>query len=134
MTSNLGSEHILNGNTDQVMKDVREHFRPEFINRIDEVIVFNPLTKEAIGHILNKIIKEIENRLKDINLKINLTDKAKEQLIEDGYDINYGARPLKRLVSRTIETMLSKKIIAGEIKPNDTITIDYENNNYIIKN
>ena len=134
MTSNLGSEHILNGNTDQVMQDVREHFRPEFINRIDEVIVFNPLTKEAIGHILNKIIKEIENRLKDINLKINLTDKAKEQLIEDGYDINYGARPLKRLVSRTIETMLSKKIIAGEIKPNDTITIDYENNNYIIKN
>ena len=101
MTSNLGSEHILNGNTDQVMQDVREHFRPEFINRIDEVIVFNPLTKEAIGHILNKIIKEIENRLKDINLKINLTDKAKEQLIEDGYDINYGARPLKRLVSRT---------------------------------
>ena len=134
MTSNLGSEHILNGNTDQVMKDVREHFRPEFINRIDEVIVFNPLTKEAISHILNKIIKEIENRLKDINLKINLTDKAQEQLIEDGYDINYGARPLKRLVSRTIETMLSKKIIAGEIKPNDTITIDYENNNYIIKN
>ena len=133
MTSNLGSEHILNGNTDQVMKDVREHFRPEFINRIDEVIVFNPLTKEAISHILDKIIKEIENRLKDINLKINLTDKARRQLIEDGYDINYGARPLKRLVSRTIETILSKKIIAGEIKPNDTITVDYNNNNdYII--
>jgi len=133
MTSNLGSEHILNGNTDQVMQDVREHFRPEFINRIDEVIVFNPLTKSAIGHILDKIINEIENRLKDINLKINLTDKAKEQLIDDGYDINYGARPLKRLVSRTIETMLSKMIIAGEIKPNDTVTIDYENNNYIVK-
>ena len=132
MTSNLGSEHILNGNTDQVMKDVREHFRPEFINRIDEVIVFNPLTKEAISHILDKIIKEIENRLKDINLKINLTDKARRQLIEDGYDINYGARPLKRLVSRTIETILSKKIIAGEIKPNDTITVDYNNNDYII--
>ena len=132
MTSNLGSEHILNGNTDQVMKDVREHFRPEFINRIDEVIVFNPLTKEAISHILDKIIKEIENRLKDINLKINLTDKARRQLIEDGYDINYGARPLKRLVSRTIETILSKKIIAGEIKPNDMITVDYNNNDYII--
>ena len=133
MTSNLGSEHILNGNTDQVMQDVREHFRPEFINRIDEVIVFNPLTKSAIGHILDKIINEIENRLKDINLKINLTDKAKEQLIDDGYDINYGARPLKRLVSRTIETMLSKMIIAGEVNPNDTVTIDYENNNYIVK-
>ena len=134
MTSNLGSEHILNGNTDQVMKDVREHFRPEFINRIDEVIVFNPLTKDAIGHILDKIIKEIENRLKDINLKINLTDKAREQLIEEGYDINYGARPLKRLVSRTIETMLSKLIIAGQIKPNDTVTIDFQDENYKVTN
>ena len=133
MTSNLGGEHILNGNTDQVMKDVREHFRPEFINRIDEVIVFNPLTKDAIGHILDKIIKEIENRLKDINLKINLTDKAREQLIEEGYDINYGARPLKRLVSRTIETMLSKMIIAGQIKPNNTVTIDYQNDNYLVQ-
>ena len=133
MTSNLGSEHILDGNTDLVMKDVREHFRPEFINRIDEVIVFNPLTKDAIGHILDKIIKEIENRLKDINIKIDLTKKAKEQLIEEGFDINYGARPLKRLVSRTIETMLSKMIIAGQIKPNNTVTIDYQNDNYLVQ-
>lgn len=133
MTSNLGSEHILDGNTDLVMQEVREHFRPEFINRIDEIIVFNPLTKDAIGHILDKLINEIENRLKDINLKINLTDKAKAQLINDGYDINYGARPLKRLVSRTIETMLSKKIIAGQVKPDDIVTIDYQDNNYMIK-
>ncbi|MDD6756896.1 MAG: AAA family ATPase [bacterium] len=133
MTSNLGSEHILDGNTNLVMQEVREHFRPEFINRIDEIIVFNPLSKEAIGNILDKIIKEIENRLKDINIKINVTERAKEQLINDGYDINYGARPLKRLVSRTIETMLSKKIIAGQIKPNDTAIIDYEDDNYMIK-
>lgn len=133
MTSNLGSEHILDGNTDLVMKEVREHFRPEFINRIDEIIVFNPLTKDAIGHILDKIIAEIENRLKDVDLKINLTDKARTQLINDGYDINYGARPLKRLVSRTIETMLSKKIIAGQVKPDDIVTIDYQDNNYMIK-
>lgn len=133
MTSNLGSEHILDGNTDLVMQEVREHFRPEFINRIDEIIVFNPLTKDAIGHILDKIIAEIENRLKDVDLKINLTDKARTQLINDGYDINYGARPLKRLVSRTIETMLSKKIIAGQVKPGDTVTIDYQDNNYMIK-
>ena len=105
----------------------------EFINRIDEIIVFNPLTKDAIGHILDKIIAEIENRLKDVDLKINLTDKARTQLINDGYDINYGARPLKRLVSRTIETMLSKKIIAGQVKPGDTVTIDYQDNNYMIK-
>ena len=130
MTSNLGSEHILDGNTSQVMQDVREHFRPEFINRIDEVIIFNPLSKAAIKDILDKIIQEIEVRLKDINIKINLTGNAKQQLIDDGYDINYAARPLKRLVSRTIETMLSKLIISGEIKPNDTVTIDYQNNNY----
>ncbi len=134
MTSNLGSEHILDGNTDLVMQEVREHFRPEFINRIDEIIVFNPLSKEAIAKILDKIIHDIEKRLADVNLKINLTDKAKDELINTGYDINYGARPLKRLVSRTLETMLAKMIIEGKIKPNDTITIDYENNNYIIKN
>ena len=134
MTSNLGSEHILDGNTDLVMQEVREHFRPEFINRIDEIIVFNPLSKEAIAKILDKIIHDIEKRLADVNLTINLTDKAKEELINTGYDINYGARPLKRLVSRTLETMLAKMIIEGKIKPNDTLTIDYENNNYIIKN
>ena len=134
MTSNLGSEHILDGNTDLVMQEVREHFRPEFINRIDETIVFNPLSKEAIAKILDKIIHDIEKRLADVNLKINLTDKAKEELINTGYDINYGARPLKRLVSRTLETMLAKMIIEGKIKPDDTVTIDYENNNYIIKN
>ena len=134
MTSNLGSEHILDGNTDLVMQEVREHFRPEFINRIDEIIVFNPLSKEAIAKILDKIIHDIEKRLADVNLKINLTDKAKDELINTGYDINYGARPLKRLVSRTLETMLAKMIIEGKIKPNDTVTIDYENNNYIIKN
>ena len=134
MTSNLGSEHILDGNTDLVMQEVREHFRPEFINRIDEIIVFNPLSKEAIAKILDKIIYDIEKRLADVNLKINLTDKAKDELINTGYDINYGARPLKRLVSRTLETMLAKMIIEGKIKPDDTVTIDYENNNYIIKN
>ena len=134
MTSNLGSEHILDGNTDLVMQEVREHFRPEFINRIDEIIVFNPLSKEAIAKILDKIIHDIEKRLADVNLKINLTDKAKDELINTGYDINYGARPLKRLVSRTLETMLAKMIIEGKIKPNDTVIIDYENNNYIIKN
>jgi len=133
MTSNLGSEYILDGNTNQVMKEVREHFRPEFINRIDEIIIFNPLSKEAISYILDKIIHDIETRLSDINIKINLTAKAKNQLIEDGYDINYGARPLKRLVSRTLETMLSKMIIEGKVKPNDTINIDYQNDNYLIE-
>ena len=130
MTSNLGSEHILEGNTNLVMTEVRNHFRPEFINRIDEIIVFKPLDKEAIRGILDKIVSEIETRLSDVGVKIKLTDKAKQQLIDDGYDINYGARPLKRLVSRTIETDLAKMIIEGSIKPNINVTIYYQDDKY----
>ena len=127
MTSNLGSEHILNGDTSKVMDDLRNHFRPEFINRIDEVIVFNPLDKKTISLILDKIIKDIESRLKDLNLKIELTPSARENLINEGYDINFGARPLKRLVSRIIETNLSKLLIADSIKFGQTVVIDYKN-------
>ena len=127
MTSNLGSEHILNGDKSKVMDDLRNHFRPEFINRIDEVIVFNPLDKKTISLILDKIIKDIESRLKDLNLKIELTPSARENLINEGYDINFGARPLKRLVSRIIETNLSKLLIADSIKFGQTVVIDYKN-------
>lgn len=136
MTSNLGSEYILDGKTDMVMTELRNHFRPEFINRIDEVIVFNTLSKEAIYKILDKIIRQIEDRLSDVNIKLNLTDKCKGNLIDRGYDINYGARPLKRLVSRTIETTLARMLIEGNVKPNTTLTIDYnsKNDEYIIEN
>ena len=126
MTSNLGSEYILDGKTDMVMMEVREHFRPEFINRIDEVMVFNPLNKAAINGILDKIISEIEERLGDIKLHIKITDRARCQFIDDGFDVNYGARPLKRLVSRTLETDLAKMIISGEIKYNDSVEVDYD--------
>ena len=133
MTSNLGSEYVLDVKKDLVTKELKSTFRPEFINRIDEIIVFNPLSKDAISKILDKIINDIEKRLSDINLKIKLTDKAKEELIEEGYDINYGARPLKRIVSRTLETMLAKMIISGQIKEKDEVIIDYEKNNFVIK-
>ena len=133
MTSNLGSEHILNGDTSLVLAELKDNFRPEFINRIDEVIVFNPLTREAITLILDKIIKDIENRLSDVGIKIKLTDNAKNQLINDGYDINFGARPLKRLVSRTLETELAKNLIQGNIKPKETVIVDYVNDNYVLK-
>ena len=132
MTSNLGSEYVLNGDNSKVMDAVREYFRPEFINRIDEIIVFNALNKEAIMKILDKIVKNIENRLADINLKIELTDRAKKQLVEQGFDPNYGARPLKRLVSRTIETDLAKLIIEGKVKANDVVLVDYVDDNFII--
>lgn len=133
MTSNLGSEHILNGDASKVMDDVRNYFRPEFINRIDEIIVFDPLSKEAINSILDKILTEIEGRLSDVRIKIAISDKARHQLIEDGYDVNYGARPLKRLVSRTIETLLARMIIEGKVKPKDTVFIDYKNDQYVLQ-
>ncbi len=130
MTSNLGSEHILDGNTNFVMNEVKAHFKPEFINRIDEIIIFKALTEEAIAKILDKIIKDIETRLQDSNIKLKLTPKAKAEFIKEGFDVNYGARPLKRLVSRTIETDLAKLIVEDKIKPNDEIIIDYQNNKF----
>ena len=127
MTSNLGSEYILDGNTDKVMLSLKEFFRPEFINRLDEIIVFKPLEKEGISKILDKIISEIEKRLIDLNIHIELTESARNELIETGFDINYGARPLKRLVSKTVESYLARLIISDEIKYNDTLIIDYDN-------
>ena len=130
MTSNLGSEHILDGNTSEVMSDVKKYFRPEFINRIDEIIVFNPLTKDNIRCILDKLIHEMEERLKDNNIHIKLTDDARNYLIENGYDITYGARPLKRLLSRTVETTIAKVLINGELKFGSTLVVDYRNDKF----
>ena len=130
MTSNLGSEHILDGNTSEVMNDVKKYFRPEFINRIDEIIVFNPLTKDNIKYILDKLIHEMEDRLKDNNIHIKLTDDARNYLIENGYDITYGARPLKRLLSRTVETTIAKVLINGELKFGSTLLVDYKNDKF----
>lgn len=128
MTSNIGSEHILDGNTSQVTSELKNYFRPEFINRIDEVIVFNPLSKDAISKILDKQIHEIEQRLIDLNVTIEIDSLARDYLQENGYDITYGARPLKRLVSRTIEVELAKRIINDEIKYGNHIVISYNNN------
>ena len=133
MTSNLGSEHILDGEDDLVMNEVKSHFKPEFINRIDEIVVFKKLSKENIEGILDKFIKDIETRLQDKQIKLELTSDAKSKLIEDGYDPVYGARPLKRLLSNTIEVLLSDAILTGKVKYNSTITIDYNNGNYHIK-
>ena len=132
MTSNLGSEYVLENQKEMVTNEIRNHFRPEFLNRIDEIVIFNTLSKEAINKILDKIISEIENRLKNIDLHIKLTDNARKAFIDQGYDINFGARPLKRLVGRTIEVDLSKMLIEGSIKEHDTIIIDYINEQFII--
>ena len=132
MTSNLGSEHILDGNTSKVMDEVKKYFRPEFINRVDEIIVFNPLTKDAIRKILDKLIGEMEDRLKEDNIHIELTDSAKNYLVDNGYDVTYGARPLKRLLSRTVETNLAKVLINNEVKFGMTLVIDYKNDDFDI--
>ena len=132
MTSNIGSEYILNNEEDKVMNELHKYFKPEFINRIDEVIVFKKLTKEVLHEILDKIIDEITNRLKDLNVKINLSDKAKEYFIDNGYDEYYGARPLKRLVNKELETLIAKRIINNEIKANSQIDVDVKDDKIII--
>ena len=132
MTSNLGSEYVLEDEKEKVMQEVKDHFRPEFINRIDEIVIFNTLTKDAINKILDKIIKEIEERLKNIDLHIELTDSAREEFINQGYDVNFGARPLKRLVGRTLEVDLSRMIIEGKIEEHNTVVVNFVNNHFVI--
>ena len=136
MTSNLGSEYILDNSTNKnelVMGELRKTFKPEFINRIDEVIVFNSLSKSVVYDILDKIVKETEARLSDKKIRLILTDKAKDYIIDNSYDENYGARPIKRYVSRNLESMLAKAIILDEIKYDSEVIIDVKDNELIIK-
>ena len=136
MTSNLGSEYILENVEnfhELVMNELRQTFKPEFINRIDEIIVFKSLDKNVIYEILDKIIKDIEKRLSDKQLKIVLTDKAKNYIVENSYDSRYGARPIKRFVTKTVENLIANEIINNEVKFNSTITIDVNQDLYIQK-
>ncbi len=136
MTSNLGSEYILDETENSesfVMNELKNTFRPEFINRIDEIIVFKSLTKEVIYAILDKIILEIEARLVPSNIHIELSREAREKIIEESYDKNYGARPIKRYVTRNIETLLANLILEDKVKFNDTLVIDCKNNAFEIK-
>ena len=136
MTSNLGSEHILNkeNNLEELINlELRHTFKPEFLNRIDEIITFNSLNKKTIYEILDNIIKNIELRLNDKQLKIIITDKCKEYIINNSYDESFGARPIKRYVSKNIESLIANNILEDNIKYNSTITIDIDNNKFIIK-
>lgn len=136
MTSNLGSEYILEDNKNSeslVMSELKKTFRPEFINRIDEIIVFKSLTKEVVNAILDKIILEIETRLVPSNIHIVLSQTAREKILENAYDKNYGARPIKRYVTRNIETLLANFILEDKIKFNDTLLIDFQENTFCIE-
>ncbi len=135
MTSNLGSEYILDKaeNSDNLVLDaLKRTFAPEFINRIDEIVIFKPLNKNVVFDILDKIIKETESRLNNLKVSLELTDNAKEFIIEHAYEENYGARPIKRYVTHHIETLLADKIIKDEIKMNSKITIDVKKEEFII--
>lgn len=136
MTSNLGSEYILDNNDnskDLVMKELRNTFRPEFINRIDEIIIFKTLTKDVVYDILDKITQEIEYRLSDKKITLALTDETKDFIVNESYDESYGARPIKRYVSKNIETLIATNIIEDKIKMGDNIIIDIKDNEFIIK-
>ena len=133
MTSNLGSEYILDGNHELVMKELKSNFRPEFINRIDEIIIFNSLSKEVVNSIIDKLIKDVESRLSDKHLKIDLSEKAKEYILENAYDLEYGARPIKRFINHTVENLIASAIINDEVKPNTKIIIDLENNELVLR-
>ena len=134
MTSNIGSPYLLDGidekgdikpeAQEQVMNDLRGHFRPEFLNRLDEIIMFKPLTKDNVGKIVDLMVKELSDRLADQELSLELTDAAKQMVVDNGYDPVYGARPLKRYLQNYVETLTAKKILSGDVHAGDTIVLD----------
>ena len=142
MTSNIGSPYLLDGidekgdikpeAQEQVMGDLRGHFRPEFLNRLDEIIMFKPLTKDNIGKIVDLMIKELSDRLADQELSLELTDAAKQMVVDNGYDPVYGARPLKRYLQNYVETLTAKKILSGDVHAGDTIVLDVKDGEFTV--
>ena len=142
MTSNIGSPYLLDGIDEngeikpeaqsQVMDDLRGHFRPEFLNRLDEIIMFKPLTKSNIGKIVDLMVSELDKRLADQELSLELTEAAKDQVIENGYDPVYGARPLKRYLQKYVETLAARKILSGDVHAGDTLVLDVQNGEFIV--
>ncbi len=143
LTSNLGSDYILDGINsngeissearEQVDRLLKKSFKPEFLNRLDEIVFYKPLEKRQIAQILDLLIKDLEKRIEDKHLTLELTKNAKEYIIENGYNPIYGARPLKRFMQATLETFLARKILESEIHPNDNVIIDYKDNNLKIE-
>ena len=137
MTSNIGSQELLDGIDEngmikpgceaEVMNELRSHFRPEFLNRLDEIILFKPLTRDNIGNIITLLMADLNKRLADRQIKVSLTDSAAAFITENGYDPVYGARPLKRYLQKNVETLAAKLILADEVREGDTILIDTDN-------
>jgi ATP-dependent Clp protease ATP-binding subunit ClpB len=144
MTSNIGSHYLLDRQTTEeeinqetrelVLGQLRSHFRPEFLNRVDEIILFKPLTITNIKEIVMKLIKELQLRLQDQKIRLSINDEAKEYIAENGFDPVYGARPLKRFIQRNVETKLARAIIAGNVRENQQVEIDVDNGDICLKN
>ena len=142
MTANIGSPYLLDGidekgdikpeAQEQVMNDLRGHFRPEFLNRLDEIIMFKPLTKDNVGKIVDLMVKELSDRLADQELSLELTDAAKQMVVDNGYDPVYGARPLKRYLQNYVETLTAKKILSGDVHAGDTIVLDVKDGAFTV--
>ncbi|MBE5947297.1 MAG: ATP-dependent chaperone ClpB [Lachnospiraceae bacterium] len=142
MTSNIGSEYLLEGIDshgeikaecqDKVMGTLRQYFRPEFLNRLDEIILFKPLDKTAIGGIVDLLLEDLNERISDKELKLVITDEAKDHIIEKGYDPIYGARPLKRYLQKNVETLVARSILAGTLSTGDTIKLDIKNGELVV--
>ena len=143
LTSNLGSPYILDGINEngEISEEAREkvntllkqQFRPEFLNRLDEIVFYKPLTKVEIFSIIDLMIDDLRKRLKENQLDVEITDSAKIYIVEQGYDPNYGARPLRRFLQRKAETLIARKIIADDVAPNTTLTVDYDGEKLFVK-
>lgn len=143
MTSNIGSSYLLDGINasgeitddarNKVLEDLRMHFRPEFLNRLDETIMFKPLTKDNIGNIIDLLVADLNKRLSEKELSLNITDSAKSYIMEHGYDPVYGARPLKRYLQKNVDTLVARKILEGSVGAEDIITIDMEGDRLIAR-
>ncbi|MCM3676983.1 ATP-dependent chaperone ClpB [Peribacillus simplex] len=142
MTSNIGSHILLQSNRldggieeeikDQVFKELRGHFRPEFLNRVDDIVLFKPLTKQEIVEIVDKMVHQLQVRLIEQNIVLNVTEAAKEFIADQGYDPVYGARPLKRFIQKHLETKIARKIIAGTVEVKEGITVDYDHDELVL--
>jgi ATP-dependent Clp protease ATP-binding subunit ClpB len=143
MTSNIGSLYLLDGVTDsgeiredardRVMGELRSHFRPEFLNRVDEIVLFKPLTLQEIEHIVDLQIADVRARLADRRLDLRLSDAARELIAREGYDPVYGARPLRRFIQREVETRVGRALLSGEIGEGDSITVNAEGDELIVR-
>ena len=141
MTSNLGSEYILDGIQDgeirpeareQVDRLLKTHFRPEFLNRIDEIVYYKPLTRAEITRIVGLMVENLNRRLEDRQLHITVTDAAMDAIIDRGFDPVFGARPLKRYLQSKVETLVARRIIAGDVAPGSTLTVDLDGDGQIV--